>query len=331
MAMNADLSKNLPAPKTFAPSREDVLSTLGFFFGDPAVPEKLKDYSEHHAMTYHFPDAFYGQNTKIRETLNNLILKSPQDWQTGVALPFVRITGTTVEWDELRFDVRLLQRVPYEGISRMQTSLRRRHRDRVVRRGIGMTIESDFYATEAGRQHFSDQLTSIRYCVQETCNFDALFAYLTCGNYDFRYDLQKGLRPRRSVRMAMAHEVMFYAIVQKEGLGFDKAVEEAKARMSRYNVTPNMLIVPPQLLLYMAVAPEEKIKFMDAGPSGPQRFEEGVAGYETRAVPRPRRLLLDALRGLGRHRLGADAPALHAGRRVLPHGGAQGLRQASTS
>ena len=43
----------------------------------------------------------------------------------------------------MRFDVRLLQRVPYEGISRMQTSLRRRHRDRVVRRGIGMTIESD--------------------------------------------------------------------------------------------------------------------------------------------------------------------------------------------
>ena len=84
-------------------------------------------------MTYHFPDAFYGQNTKLRETLNNLILKSPQDWPTGVGLPFVRIQGTNVEWDELKFDVRLLQRVPYEGVSRMQTSLRRRHRDRVVR------------------------------------------------------------------------------------------------------------------------------------------------------------------------------------------------------
>ena len=120
----------------------------------------------------------------------------------------------------LRFDVRLLQRVPYEGISRMQTSLRRRHRDRVVRRGSTHTWPSNslpsicylasfgahtppflclrsrdddrigresptschvwtallhksnahvsvfcaqFYATEAGRQHFSDQLTSIRY------------------------------------------------------------------------------------------------------------------------------------------------------------------------
>lgn len=154
---------------------------------------------------------------KIRETLNNLILKSPQEWHTQVALPFVKIDGTTVEWDEMRFDVRLLQRVPYEGVSRMQTSIRRRHRDRVVRRGIGMTIESDFYATEAGRKHFTDQLTSIRYCVQETCNFDAIFAYLTCGNYDFRYDLAKGLRPRRSVRTAMAHEIMMYGIVQKEG------------------------------------------------------------------------------------------------------------------
>ena len=33
------MSKQLPAPKTFAPSREDILSNLAFFFGDPAVPE----------------------------------------------------------------------------------------------------------------------------------------------------------------------------------------------------------------------------------------------------------------------------------------------------
>jgi len=61
----------------------------------------------------------------VRDTLNNLILKSPQSWQTSVGLPFFQIQGTVVEWDEVRFDVRLMQRVPYEGISRMQTSLRR--------------------------------------------------------------------------------------------------------------------------------------------------------------------------------------------------------------
>lgn len=278
-----DRANELPAPRTIAASKADVLSNLAFFFGDPVVPERLRDYSEHHAMTFHFPDAYYGQNTKIRETLNNLILRSPQEWHTQVALPFVKIVGTTVEWDEIRFDVRLLQRVPYEGISRMSTSLRRRHRDRVVRRGIGLTIESDFYATEAGRAHFADQLTSIRYCVQETCNFDCIFAYLTCTNYDFRYDIQKGLRPRRSIRTAMAHEINMYAIVQKEQLGLDKAVEEVKFRMSRYSVTPNMMIVPPQLGLYMALAPEQKLTFPLGGPAAQAAFEAGLAGFEAKA------------------------------------------------
>ena len=46
-----------PQPRTFAPSKEDVLQNLMYFFGSPVSPEKLKDYSEHHAMTYHFPGA----------------------------------------------------------------------------------------------------------------------------------------------------------------------------------------------------------------------------------------------------------------------------------
>ena len=92
--------------------------------------------------------------------------------ETSVGLPFFQIEGTVVEWrsahalnlqpclvvlrpycsraripsaaDEVKFDVRLMQRVPYEGVSRMQTSLRRKHRDRVVRRGLALIIESDF-------------------------------------------------------------------------------------------------------------------------------------------------------------------------------------------
>ena len=42
---------SLPQPRTFAPSKEDVLQNLTYFFGQPVSPEKLKDYSEHHAMT----------------------------------------------------------------------------------------------------------------------------------------------------------------------------------------------------------------------------------------------------------------------------------------
>ena len=43
------------------------------------------------------------------------------------------------------------------------------------------------------------------------------------------------------------------------------------------------VIVPPQLLLYMALAPEEKIKYVEGGERAVTRFEEGVSGYETRS------------------------------------------------
>jgi hypothetical protein len=39
---------------------------------------------------------------QIRDTINNLIEKSPQNWHTSVGLPFRRIEGTVVEWDEIR-------------------------------------------------------------------------------------------------------------------------------------------------------------------------------------------------------------------------------------
>ena len=42
-----------------------------------------------------------------------------------------------------------------------------------------MTIESDFYATEAGRKHFSDQLTSIRCEFEPPC--PPYFVNLTCA------------------------------------------------------------------------------------------------------------------------------------------------------
>ena len=122
---------------------------------------------------------------RSRDTLNNLIVKSPQDWQTGVGLPFFAITGTVVEWDEcaaapsrlgaahysplrcvlrIRFDVRLMQRVPYEGVSRMQTSLRRKFRDRVVRRGLGLVIESDVRSSLPIPSLLATALTRARCC-----------------------------------------------------------------------------------------------------------------------------------------------------------------------
>lgn len=80
----------------------------------------------------------------------------------------------------------------------------------------------------------------------------------------------------------MMHEINFYAIVQKEGLGMDKCIEDSKYRMKRYGVTPDLLCVPPQLLLYMALAPEEKLLYDKGGPNAAATFEAGVEGFKAR-------------------------------------------------
>lgn len=165
----------------------------------------------------------------------------------------------------------------------MQTSIRRSHRARVLRRGTAILIESDFYRTARGREYFGDQIKGVRYCIQETCNFDVLFALLTCEQYDFKYDLRKSLLPRRNLRAAMRHEINTYACVQKEGRGFDKAIEDAKARMMRYNVRPNMMILPVETELYVTTFADDRLSFMKGGERAITTFEGGVQAFDSKA------------------------------------------------
>lgn len=77
-----------PQPKTFAPSREDVLTNLQYFFGAPVSPEKLKDYSEHHAATYHFPGArTFPSPSQARHTTHTPPMRWPAQTPTTARRP----------------------------------------------------------------------------------------------------------------------------------------------------------------------------------------------------------------------------------------------------
>ena len=125
--------------RSYNESRKDVLAKYAYFFGDPPHPEKLDLYTDQHALTPHLPDAYAGRSTQLVETINNLVRDAPDNWYTSVMLPFKRMDDSlNVEWNSVTFDRRLMQRVPYEGTSRMLTSMKRSHRDRMVRHGLAM-------------------------------------------------------------------------------------------------------------------------------------------------------------------------------------------------
>ena len=101
-----------------------------------------------------------------------------------------------------------------------------------------------------------------------------LFSYLSCHNYDWHYDVTKSLLPQHYLLGQMKREIEPFALVQKlGGRGFDIAVEKAKSRMARYGVTPSMMVVPPEMQLYVTMVPYEKVSFNEAGQNGVSRFE----------------------------------------------------------
>lgn len=258
---------------SLAPSRKDIVDTLTAFFGNPAQPEKLVNYTDHHAATYQLPDAFMGSSSYLRDTIKNLVTKSPQSWQTNVALPFRALDTLTIKWDKMDFDVRILQRIPYEGASRLQTSIKRSFRERVVRRGIAMMVESDFYRTPQGIQYFLDQVKSIQYCVQETCNYDCMFALITCFQHDFHYDLRHSLVSNRNIMGALRHEIEMFAVLNKEERGLDLAIEKTRQRLARYGVNPNLMVTVPETMLYLNMVPESMRSYSERGERGPANFD----------------------------------------------------------
>jgi len=271
--------------KTFGPSKQDILEQLGGLFGPPAQPEKLDEYTDYHAAIYDLPTAYIGQSVVLRETINNLITNAPENWQTTVGLPFKFIDGLTIKWDEMTFDRSILPRVPYEGASRMQTSIRRTHRDRVVRRGAAITAESDFYRTEAGLNQFSMEVRSVQQCVQLTVNYDVMFAYLTHGGYAREHEIRKQIVNTRNIMTYMRRQIQTYAVLCKgEDNGLDIALETARRLMADYSVSPNMVIMDPATQIYVRMVPDSNKQQYLAGQTGVDNYNsfnggQGIANF----------------------------------------------------
>lgn len=86
-----------------------MLNAFNYYFGPPAHPQLLDHYTEHHAATLHFPDAYKGTSVRIRDTITNLITENVQNFLTTVIAPWRRQDNPNISWDEHVFDVRMLQ------------------------------------------------------------------------------------------------------------------------------------------------------------------------------------------------------------------------------
>lgn len=260
------------------------------FFGPPNFPLNPNPYDKYSVETYDLPEAYKGRNLFLRERIDELIRKG-NDWYTTHALPWKSTNDIHVQWNEWHFTSTLAGRVPHEGISRLVSSSKRTFRDHVVRRGLALILEHGFMNTPEGEEQYIRSLLGIRQCVQETCNYDVIYAYLTCKNYEREWEAKFGIRNPEIIRTALDREVSRFAAVQKSEDGLDILHEELKSQLLQRGVSPDTWIFPPRMMMYITMVPPKSTEYYRGGEKAVERFERGPGArasfrgcdvYETR-------------------------------------------------
>lgn len=110
-------------------------------------------------------------------------------------------------------------------------------------------------------------------CFAETCNYDCMYALITCFQHDFHYDLRHSLVSNRNIMGALRHEIEMFAVLNKEERGLDLAIEKSRQRLARYGVNPNIMITVPETMLYLNMVPESMRDYSKRGERGPANFD----------------------------------------------------------
>ena len=223
---------------------------------------------------FDLPVQYHGKNIFLAQVLDSFILDNTDTDFTRVILPVELTDQLNIAWNVWKFEETLAGRVPHEGVSRLIRSRREQFNERLVRRGIAMTLEHGFLYSEMGRQQYVQNIVEIKKAVELTMSFDALSTLLMCKRFNIQWEREHGYFEQR-LSDIMKREVNQFAIVQKDPNGFDILIEEHKKQMQRYAVSPNALILPSKLQIYIPMVPLEKHLYANRGSLGVKNFEKG--------------------------------------------------------
>lgn len=276
---------------TFPYSFQQVRSKVEPFLG---LPEKIHtSYSAYDKVprtNLDLPELYRGRNLYLRDTIDNLII-GDIDWYTTMCLPWTYTEETSITYSKWEFDHVLADRVPNEGISRLVTSHTGRFYGTIVRRGLAFILEGDFYNTPAGIESWARNCKGISQCVIETQAHDTINEILNCKQNERKWQEIFGHIPIDYTTIVQ-DEVNNFATVIKSQDDFRLLFFKHKRLLEKRNVTPDMLILPPECVQYLKmVGGEVKTAYYMAGPKGEMIKQqgpdatglfEGVTVFETR-------------------------------------------------
>lgn len=185
-----------------------------------------------------------------------------------------------IRWMEINFDSGLAPEVENEGLARLYTHNKSRRGARMVRRGVAVEVQEGFYLTPEGRAEFAQQIEQLATIIQRTNEYDAMVTLLQTplrdhlhanelgGAYNHVYGARHGMSPYD--RLMLQRD--WFSIVNKavDSRGFSNLVTNLRTTMIKNGVTPDAIVVPPNLVSHYYGSSEDLWNYSSAGPSNAQ-------------------------------------------------------------
>jgi hypothetical protein len=202
---------------------------------------------------YDLPDAYVGSNPFLSRVMIRTITDA-DTFLTKHVLPFtLKEDGDEISWDVLKFNNHLLNRRPEESVSRLVTTEKQEDSASFVTYGIAMSLESGFFRTAQGQQHYAMHLQQISNATNETAALGATLALLRAGDLTTNGILESNDEHLNDIefRNKLQKERDEFGIFQTGRHGFEVISDRLRQDLMQRGVTaPTFTILPAGGLKY---------------------------------------------------------------------------------
>jgi len=188
-------------------------------------------------------------------------------------LPIKRTTEQRWNWHVVKFDVPMLQIVPYEGVSRVISSSYEENSTTSERRGLACVTEHEFYKRPEGLRHMMRSLQQMANATRITMEYAVLVKITTTRSRDVKWILEHTKISRYDYRELCRHQARGFAVGQKSYDATIQRLQDFYNMLVMRQKKPRTLIIPHGCGQFLKLSGEDT-RYDVSGSRGPSQREK---------------------------------------------------------
>lgn len=255
-------------------------ATLTSYLGPPnqGVPLDIDASGRNVRETQDLPAAWLGKNIGMERLIKGVTFDRADFYITEI-LPAQEMDGLEVAWVTFQYNKSYFDVLPYEGTPNYITLTEGGGKDRLLQRGMGISIDHQFFKTPEGQEQYRNQLETLINSAQLTLYYMVIQALIRAKNY-YRLNSLKFMLPTTTWESALTESKRRWALLNKGMHEFRSFHFDLKEDMQANNASPNAWILPPKSKILMALAHSTEREYYSGGELAVYNREKGNKAIE---------------------------------------------------